>query len=63
MTAAAATPTRKPDRFGPHLPELARLIAISPVDSLSFLTEVDQRFPNLSFRDYMAANCSRQRSR
>jgi hypothetical protein len=42
--------------FGPAVPEIARLVAhsIEPPDSLSFLQEVDRRFPGLSLRDYLA---------
>jgi hypothetical protein len=53
---ARPAPAREPNQFGPHVPELARLIAVSPVDSLAFLVEVDRRWPGLSFRDFMAAN-------
>jgi hypothetical protein len=57
MNRLLTTPRRKPDRFGgPHVPELARLIAISPPDSVSVLIEIDKRWPGLSFRDFMAAN-------
>jgi hypothetical protein len=50
--------SRQPQRFGPHVPALARFMVVStvePTDSLSFLTEVDRRWPGLSFRDFMAA--------
>jgi hypothetical protein len=49
---------RTPHRdFGPHVATLARFMATTAVtaDSLSFLTEIDRRWPGLSFRDFMAA--------
>ena len=42
--------------FGPHVPELAKLIAVSQVDGLSVLAEIYQRWPGLPFRDFMAAS-------
>jgi hypothetical protein len=47
---------RQPQRFGPHVPDIARFIstAIEP-DSLGLLQEIDQRWPNLSLADYLGA--------
>jgi hypothetical protein len=50
---------RQPRRnFGPCVAELARFMAstIELADTLSLLTEIDRRWPGLSFRDFMAAN-------
>jgi hypothetical protein len=49
---------RTPHRnFGPHVPVLARFMAstIEPADTLSFFTEIDRRWPGLSFRDFLGA--------
>ena len=47
----------RPQRFGPDVPALARFLAtaIELADTLSFLTEINRRWPGLSFRDYLGA--------
>jgi hypothetical protein len=51
----ACASRRQPVRFGPDIGEVARFIAVAHADSLSFLTEVDHRWPGLSFRDFRGA--------
>jgi hypothetical protein len=48
---------KAPQRFGPHVPALARFLAEAgaTADSVALLVEVNQRWPNLSFRDFMGA--------
>jgi hypothetical protein len=46
-----------PQRFGPHVPEIARFLAEAgaTADSVAFLVEIDRRWPGLSFRDFLGA--------
>jgi hypothetical protein len=49
---------RQPERFGPHVPAIARFIAtgaFEPDQTLSLLEEINCRWPNLSFRDFFGA--------
>jgi hypothetical protein len=44
--------------FGPHVIKLAYFIRdteMAPADTVEFLTEVDRRWPGLSFRDFLGA--------
>jgi hypothetical protein len=49
---------RQPERFGPHVPAIARFLvmsALEPVDELSLLEEINRRWPHLSLHDYLGA--------
>jgi hypothetical protein len=56
-TPPAPRASRQPCRFGPSVPAVARFLAstIEPADSVAFLVEINQRWPGLSFRDYLGA--------
>jgi hypothetical protein len=50
------TAPRRPERFGREVPAIARFIAsqVAPFDPAA-LQQVDRHFPDISFRDFMAA--------
>ena len=62
MTAAAESPRTDYKRvthkvFGPQVIEIAKFLVplISSADTISLFTEVDRRWPDLSFRDFLGA--------
>lgn len=48
---------RQPQRSGPYVPAVARFVieTCASADSVEFLVEINRRWPDLTFRDFMGA--------